>query len=251
MAHISTRTTQFNYFNTVFGEIDWANKKILDFAGNNGTFLTGAPDGLIQPDDYWCLDVDQNALDLGKDAHPEGHFVRYDRYSCFDNVTGTVGLPIPFEPETFDIVVAFSVFNHVSKPDMIDLVGQLIDSLKPGGILGFTYFEMFYDPTQDPDWNMADARDDLYHGSNLAHRITAYTPLDLESSLAQAQGSRWCTLVGNDYRIESPDDASPYEEEGSRFLQFYDSAYMQSLFPQGEIKKPISPERQHCMIIRK
>ncbi len=250
MAHISTRTTQFNYFNTVFGGIDWADKKILDFAGNIGTFLLGAPDD-IKHEDYWCLDVDQKAIDIGQEQHPKGNFLAFNRYSCFDNCDGEVGLPIPFEAETFDIIIAFSVFNHISKPDMIDLAGQLFKSLKPGGIFGFTYFDKFYDPTQDPDWDMSQARSDLYHGSNLAHRITAYTPLNLEDSLAQAKDARWCTLVHHDFRIEAPDDASPYEQEGARFLQFYDSDYLQSLFPEGEIKKPISPERQHCMILRK
>ncbi|MCB9232383.1 MAG: class I SAM-dependent methyltransferase [Bacteroidia bacterium] len=249
MAHISNRTTQYFYFNTLFGGIDWTNKKILDFAGNIGPFLLGCPDN-IRPEDYTCLDVDKVAIEIGKKNHPRGNFEVYNRYSCYDNPEGIVGFPIPYGPETFDIVIAFSVFNHVSKPDMLELVGQLRNTLKPGGIMGFTYFEKFYDPTQDPDWDLSAARPDLFAGSNIAHRISQFTPHDPREAEKLARDARWCTIVGEDFRIEPPDDAPPLEKEGSMFLQFYDTPYMQSLFPDGEIKKPVSPERQHCVIFR-
>jgi 2-polyprenyl-3-methyl-5-hydroxy-6-metoxy-1,4-benzoquinol methylase len=138
MAHRSTRTTQYHYFNTQFEGFDWTNKKILDFGGNIGGFLSGAPDNINQKN-YWCIDVDKGAIEIGQKRFPLAHFNWFNRYSSYDNPTGVAGLKIPFESERFDIIISFSVFTHVSKVDMIDLLGQLKALLNPGGIL-FYFF---------------------------------------------------------------------------------------------------------------
>lgn len=250
MAHRSIRTNQFHYFDTQFGGIDWTQKKILDFGGNIGGFLVEAPPA-VSPENYTCLEVDKEATEIGKKQHPGAHFHWFDRYSCYDNVKGKVGLPVPFAPESFDVIISFSVFTHVSKPDMVDLITQLMTCLKPGGYLGFTFFDTFYNPVEDPNWNIENARPDLFRGTNLAHRLSQFTNHDVAELSEAAKGSRWITLINDDFRIEPPDDASPYEPEGSMFLQFYDLAYIQSLFPDGQILAPVAPERQHCMVLRK
>lgn len=250
MPHRSTRTTQYSYFDTQFGRIDWSDKKILDYGGNIGGFLVGAPKS-IKPENYWNLEVDQGAVEIGQKCHPQAHFHWFDRYNCFDNANGKVGLTIPFEPETFDIIISFSVFTHVSKPDMLSLVEQLKNLLKPKGILGFTFFDTFYDPSHDSQWEQRVEAGDFFKGCNLAHRLSKYPHLDVDALMAQAQGSQWCTLVHDDLRLEPPDDASPVEQAGADFLQFYDSPFLQTLFPEGTIMPPIAPETQHCLVIKK
>ena len=53
--HISTRNTQFHYFDRQLERPAWKNSEILDFGGNVGGFLAGAG-GEVEHDRYWCLD---------------------------------------------------------------------------------------------------------------------------------------------------------------------------------------------------
>ncbi|MBC8031786.1 MAG: hypothetical protein H7Z16_17010 [Pyrinomonadaceae bacterium] len=43
---ISTRVTQFFYFDQVVGRPVWKGSKVLDFGGNVGTFLVSAGDNV-------------------------------------------------------------------------------------------------------------------------------------------------------------------------------------------------------------
>lgn len=253
MAHVDKlpkRTNQIEYFNQQFGGIDWSNKKILDFGGDTGGFLVGAK-GIVQPKNYCCADVSPVAVEIGKQQHPEANFVHFNRYSCYDNPTGEVGLAVPFLPQSFDIIISFSVFTHVSKPDMLSLVQQLVGLLKPNGILGFTFGDPAYTASKDPNWDQTTVRPDFFKGNTLELPLRRWRPSDAKALLETAKGCRWCTLVNDDFRIEPPDDRSPIEKEGAEFLQWYDSGYIQTLFPNGEIKQPIAPSTQHCVVIRK
>src|SRR5689334_6148189 len=53
---LSRRTLQYHHFNAHLGNPDWIHKKILDFGGNVGGFLVGAPP-TIRHEDYWCVDL--------------------------------------------------------------------------------------------------------------------------------------------------------------------------------------------------
>ena len=39
---LSTRETQFHYFDHILSSPDWKNRTVLDFGGNIGGFLAGA-----------------------------------------------------------------------------------------------------------------------------------------------------------------------------------------------------------------
>ena len=56
VTHLSTRQTQFSYFDQMLGGPVWKGRKVLDFGGNVGGFLAGAGDH-VDHDDYWCLDL--------------------------------------------------------------------------------------------------------------------------------------------------------------------------------------------------
>jgi SAM-dependent methyltransferase len=148
---ISTRVTQFAYFDQLLGGLAWKGRKVLDFGGNIGTFLVGAGDR-VDHDDYWCIDLNREVIERGRQAYPRAHFVHYDRYSSQYNPHGTRHLPIPNCGLKFDIIVAFSVFTHTHQSEMFELVEQLRGMLSPAGVLAFTFTDARYDRSlSDPE----------------------------------------------------------------------------------------------------
>src|SRR5688500_18370570 len=99
---VSTRVTQFGYFNEILEQPFWKGSKILDFGGNIGTFLTSA-DGLVDHDDYWCLDLNRPVLEIGRREFPKANFVHYNRYSSQYNPDGIRNLPVPDLGWKFDV----------------------------------------------------------------------------------------------------------------------------------------------------
>src|ERR687887_153906 len=92
MAFFSTRTGQFSYFSLQVGDTMWRGKNVLDFGGNIGNILRD-PNSTIDEERYWCLDVDREVLERGKEAYPKSHWVHYNRY-CFEfNPNGIPNLP--------------------------------------------------------------------------------------------------------------------------------------------------------------
>jgi SAM-dependent methyltransferase len=251
---ICIRNTQYDYFHAILGEPDWAGKKILDFGGNVGGFLFGAPPA-IRHNDYWCIDLCQAALERGRKTYPNAHFEFYDRYNSHYNPTGTLHWPIPSVGETFDFILAFSVFTHTSVSEMVDLLQQLRRMLRGGGQLAFTFCDPHYDPTRDAGYDLQTANQQVTWGSNLRHRllwkIADYPGLDVAALLEQASNARSCTLVGDRFYVDG-DVAPPIHEEfGIHYDQFHTVAYIKELLPAAEIFPPLSPERQHCSVLRK
>ena len=140
----STRLTQFSYFDQLLRCPVWKGRKILDFGGNIGTFLVGAGNN-VDHDDYWCLDLNPAVVEQGRRTYPRAHFVHYNRYSSQYNPNGVRHLPIPDCGVKFDIILAFSVFTHTDRSEMLELVGQLRTCLAPGGALAFTFIDPHYE----------------------------------------------------------------------------------------------------------
>ena len=80
MTRFSERTKQFDFFDKQLGHPDWTGKTVLDFGGNIGGFLRGAGNR-VEPENYWCLDLDKEVLERGQRAFLRTHFVFYNRYS--------------------------------------------------------------------------------------------------------------------------------------------------------------------------
>ena len=159
---VSTRNTQFGYFDEVLGRPAWKDSKILDFGGNVGTFLGGARDR-IDLEKYWLLDLNLDVVEQGRRKYPSAHFLHYNRYSSQYNPNGIRHLPIPDPGVKFDIIMAFSVFTHIDRSEMIELVGSLRSMLAPDGVVAFTFDDPHYDrslsdPTRPPGspvlWNL-------------------------------------------------------------------------------------------------
>ena len=249
----SGRTLQYDHFNAHLGSPNWIGKKILDFGGNVGGFLIGAPP-TIKQEDYWCVDLHSPALERGRKALPSAHFVFYNRYHNLYNSAGIVDLPVPDLGQAFDFILAFSVFTHTSVQEMREILGQLRRMLRSGGTMAFTFGDPNYDPVKDPRYDMTGADEEVTWGSNLRHRLLREKPnyprIEVEKLVARARGAKWCLLAGNSFFVD-PEDVSPAEAEpGVCYHQFHTVAFVKDLLPGAEIFAPLSPLRQHCCVLR-
>ena len=248
----SGRTLQYDHFNAHLGNPDWNGKKILDFGGNVGGFLTGAPPTIRQVD-YWCVDLHKPALELGRKALPRAHFVFYNRYHNLYNPTGIVDLVVPDLGQTFDFILAFSVFTHTPIREMRQILPQLCGMLKDGGTLAFTFGDPNYDPVNDPRYDMAVADEEVTWGSNLRHRLLrekpSYPRIDVEQYVVRARDAKWCALVGNSLYVDPVDVSATEAEPGVCYHQFHTVAFVKELVPRAQIFAPLSPLRQHCCVL--
>ena len=94
---------------------------VLDFGGNAGNLLRD-DNCTICPENYYCIDVIQEALDEGRRRFPQAHWVHYNRYNCSLNPEGDRDLPVPDLGIEFDVMLAYSVFTHTTREEMHDLV---------------------------------------------------------------------------------------------------------------------------------
>ena len=104
MAFISQKQNQFTYFSTQLGERDWRKRDVLDFGGNVGNILRD-PNSNIDSKRYWCIDASKEAIECGRGAFPESHWITYDRRCFFFNPEGIPGLPLPRVAQMFDYIV--------------------------------------------------------------------------------------------------------------------------------------------------
>ncbi len=244
---ISTRVTQFSYFNQVLGCPGWQGRKVLDFGGNIGTFLVGAGHR-VDHDDYWCLDLNRTVIERGPKHFPRAHFVHYNRYHSQFNPDGIRFQPVPDLGLRFDFIIAFSVFTHADRSEMIELVGQLRKMLKPEGRLAFTF--------SDPRTYRSSHDRPLTPGSdikkNLERERSKITSREIDELVARAILSDWCVLIDEELYINPGDELNNQKRAGKpleSYCSYFTADYMKSLFPDARILAPVSPEWQHCCVL--
>ena len=233
---------QFRYLDQQLGHPDWTGKTVLDFGGNQGNLLVDS-NSRIRPQDYYCVDVIKEAIDEGRRQFPEAHWVHYDRYNCSFNPEGTVDIPIPELEVAFDFIVAYSVFTHIAREEMHDLVGQLRARLKPWGTLAFT----FIDPHHS-SWPAT------YPGNNLRWRLESArgteTSTDVAGLLEKGRGAAWCALVeGTELYVES--DGIDGLRRLMTYHVFYTAEFLQQEYPDAKILPPVNGEMQACCLLRR
>jgi SAM-dependent methyltransferase len=245
---ISTRETQFSYFDKVLGGPVWRGRKVLDFGGNVGGFLVSAG-RRVEHEDYWCLDLNRQVVEQGRASFPRAHFVHYDRYSSQYNPEGVRHLPVPDLGLKFDIILAFSVFTHTHRNEMLELVGQLRGALAPGGVLAFTFC--------DPSYDRSLSAPELPAGSDvrkiLQWQQADHPGLEIDGLVERARRSRWCLVVDEQLHVEPGEELSNQEHRGrpwESYCSYFTVEYVRSLFPGAEVQPPVSPEWQHCCVIR-
>lgn len=247
---LSNKTSQFTYFALQLGDFNWRGKSVLDFGGNVGSILKD-PNSTIDAKRYWCIDVVNDAVEIGKRSYPDSHWIFYDRYCFFFNPLGSPSLSLPVLAQKFDYIVAYSVFTNTARGDMLQLVSELEGLLTKDGALAFT----FIDPNH-VSWP------GQYQGNNFSWR------LEREIELAKAKGNilsiapqdlinrtrsaKWFTLVnGKDLYIERDDIGSYGAEQQQTCHVFYSEQYIRELFPHATVLPPANNEMQHCCVIRK
>jgi|SRR5882724_8119123 len=250
MGFLSTRSGQFTYFALQLGETNWHGKNVLDFGGNIGNMLRD-PNSTIDLERYWCIDVVKESVDKGKTIFPEAHWLFYDRYCFFFNPAGIPRLPLPALRQTFDYVVAYSVFTNTDQTDMLELVDQLTRMLTKDGVLAFTFI--------DPHYFSWPGR---YHGDNFEWRLDREIflaqergePIELDTKglMEKARDARWCVLINaNDLYLDT-EDTRPYAPSRQQtYHVFYTEEYMKTRFPEATILPPVNNEMQHCCVIKK
>jgi SAM-dependent methyltransferase len=244
MSFVSNKHGQFQYFDAQLGHPGWRGKTVLDFGGNRGNFLGGINGG-IDHGQYWCIDVSRDAIAQGRAAYPRANWIFYDRYNFEFNPHGVKNLAVPDTGQRFDVILAYSVFTHTSKEEMLDLVGQLRGSLAEGGVLAFTFL--------DPLWHAFDG--DPYPGSNLKWRLEKRREVNrgvrIDPLLEKGQDAKWLALV-NDDELYVDDEREPERAADDRraYITFCRPDYMKSIFTDAAILPPVRPERHHCCVIK-
>ena len=235
---VSTRRTQFPYFDEMLGHPDWRGRKILDFGGNVGTFLASAGDN-VDHDDYWCIDINRAVVEQGSRTYPRAHFVHFNRYSPQYNPFGRRNAAVPDCGVRFDIILAFSVFTHVDKKEMVESVGALRHMLAPQGVLAFTFF--------DPKFDRSLSDRSLRRGS------TVLRNLGPRGQHEMVKRARWFVMIDDTLYVE-PGEGLYHQTRAGRpheqYCSFFTADFMESLFPGATIREPVCGEWQHCCILR-
>lgn len=244
MTFVVARTDCFKYFCEQLNDDDWRGKAVLDFGGSNGGLISD-PDTTIDEDRYWCIDIVEQAIALGRADHPKAHWLFYDRYSFYYNPRGIPALDIPDPGERFDIIAAYSVFTSTGPAEMLKLVAQLETLLAPGGRLAFTFI--------DPHFHSWPA---TYPGNNLQWRLEKQrsegAQIDVPALLARARGASWCSLLNDtDLYVDNEEIPSyPLADQRTSHV-YYTTERMAALFPGATIRPPANHEMQHCCILHR
>lgn len=253
MTFISAAPEHLTYFDLQLDHPDWENAKVLDFGGNRGITLTS---GRIRESNYWCVDVSLDAIDQGRRDYPEAHWIFYNRYNFQFNPTGIIGLPIPLQGRSFDFILAYSVFTHTSKREMMELVGSLRELLVDDGRIAFTF--------KDPHWVLPRGYSSLVREHNpptnlglRLEKIKECEPsLSVQKRLRQATGADWCTLINNgDLYLGAENSIDSQIETKMLYDTFCTVSYMGQIFPEATILPsppdydPQGREMHHCCIL--
>jgi SAM-dependent methyltransferase len=236
---VSTRRTQFPYFDELLGRPVWKGRKILDFGGNIGTFLASAGDN-VDHEDYWCLDLNRAVVEQGRLTYPRAHFVHFNRYSSQYNPHGIRNLRIPdCGGVKFDFILAFSVFTHVDVNEVVETVAALRRMLARDGVLAFTFFDPGYDRS------LSDPR--LPRGSTVLRNLGPLAQTEMVKS------ARWFVIIDERLYAEPGNLVCHQTREGKpleSYTSFFKSEFVKSIFPGAEIHEPVCREWQHCCVLR-
>ena len=132
----------FHYFKGL--GINFTDKKILDFGSNRGNLLKSS-EGKIQEKNYTGIDVDLTAIELGRSEFPTAQWIHYNRHNPVYNKFGDTSL-LPPIVESYDLIIANSVFTHTTLEELIMLVTKLSEHLTTGGSLWFSWCNIDYKP---------------------------------------------------------------------------------------------------------
>ena len=217
------------------GEPDRSKKDVLDFGGNVGNIMRD-PNSNIDSQRFWCIDVNKEAIECGRRAFPESQWIAYDRRCFFFNPAGIPELSLPRMAQTFDFIVAYSVFTNTPRSEMLELVDELRLRLNPGGALAFTFIDPFH-----RSWP-GEYQGTIYSGVSYVSRIS--TPISASTSNESGgmpKTARWFMLVnGTDLYLETDDLAGLPRPRAETCHVFHTEKYMKALFPNARVLPPVN-----------
>jgi hypothetical protein len=149
----------------------------------------------------------------------------------------------------FDIILAFSVFTHTHRDEMIDLVGQLRSMLATHGVLAFTFFDPGY------DWSLSDPQSPPGTGVIRMferHQTGSLSP-ENDDMVARAHHPSWCLFADDELYVDPGTELNQQERRTKpweSYTSYFTEEYMTSLFPTAAVRPPVSPECQHCCILK-
>ena len=118
--NLYTREEQHNrypMFENIFGEV--GDSTVLDYGGNTANLLFFS-EGKIKEENYTCIDLDKEALRIGKEDFPNAEFLKFNRYNWAYNHDGDYHADYPIlRNGSVDYIFSYSVFSH---SDFLDLI---------------------------------------------------------------------------------------------------------------------------------
>ena len=110
----------------------------MDFGGNFGTLDMGFGNLLehnnILPENYTCVDIDKQAMDKGRQKHPNAEWIYYNRYNPMYNPNGQKDL-FPTVNKKYDVIYSYSVFSHTSYKELLDFIQYFKTILTENGFM--------------------------------------------------------------------------------------------------------------------
>jgi hypothetical protein len=222
---------RFTYFNQQIKDFNWQNSKILDYGGNWGNLLRD-PTSTVPQENYWCIDISEDAIESGESHYPNAHWYHYDKWNHCYNSGGCKDATLPDFETKFDLITAFSVVTHVTEQDMLDIVYKdLFPLLAPGGILAFTLLE----PSSL-----------IYFAKKRGLKLT-----DITKVLSKASTYKDRFYYTNSSIISGVDEVLPLERSDF-FVSFYAVDTARELFKDHllDIKPPTGDEIQYCVLLK-
>jgi len=122
---------RYDVYNPVNSIVDLKDKKILDFGCGFGNLLISSQ-GSIDPRNYTGIDVDPLNLKLAKRIFPHANWLFQNLYNPMYNPYGSDVLDIK---ESYDVIVSYSVFTHMSYKDFLSYTDTLTQKLNQNGTL--------------------------------------------------------------------------------------------------------------------
>jgi len=139
---IFPRSPRLEFFDVMLGKPDWTTSKVLDIGGNRGNLLEdGIQKNKIIPENYYCLDVDKEAIEYGRHNFAGANWHHHSAFNHMYNVAGMEGVSFPYQDNTFDLVVAYSVYSHTTFEQLCFDLKEIQRVCKPGGKVALTIID--------------------------------------------------------------------------------------------------------------
>jgi len=143
------RSERLSFFDIVFDIrhapeecANWGNAVILDLGGNRGNLREDLDQKKLgKRENYYCLDVDHEALAFGKSNMPEANWIPYNAWNPMYNKDGVLSQKFPFEDNKFDLLCCYSVYSHTTHENFMQDIQEMLRVVKPGGKIAVTFVD--------------------------------------------------------------------------------------------------------------